>query len=82
MIKVIPAATNKITSADNKWNNVAITNSSTSAAWSDRVAAPTYITDIRRYIKLDGTEELQLKISGNWQRIDVQYEASEVMEKL
>lgn len=53
--------------------------------WTDttnNIKMPTYITDIRRYIKLDGTEELQLKMGGNWQRVDVQYEASEIMEKL
>lgn len=46
------------------------------------VVPPTYITNIRKYVKLDGTEELQVKIGGNWQRIDAQYEASEIMEKL
>lgn len=53
--------------------------------WTDTASSikmPPYITDVRKYIKLDGTEELQVKIGGNWQRIDVQYEASEIMEKL
>lgn len=77
MIKMIPNVSNKTTPVTASGGNTVY--------WADTASSikmPTYITDVRKYIKLDGTEELQVKMGGNWQRIDVQYEASEIMEKL